>query len=94
MNARDAHGQTPLHIAATGGHSLLVQTLLNHHAKIEAEDNKGQTALHCAAISGEWAVLRLLLANGANQTAEDDDQRTPIYYVEKLIPSESQHACN
>ena len=96
VNAKDKKGQTALHIAATGGHSQFVQTLLNNHAEIEAEDNGdngGQTALHRAAAFGKWAVLRILLENGANQNAEDDLQRTPIYIAEHAAQTIDYEVC-
>ncbi len=74
--ARDADvnkpGWTPLHYAATGGHSAVVQLLLDHHAYIDAASPNGSTPLMMAAMYGSAIVVKQLLEAGADPTVKND----------------------
>jgi uncharacterized protein len=59
-------GWTPLHYAATGGHLVIMDLLLEHHAFIDAESPNGTTPLMMAAHYGTPAAVRLLLEAGAD----------------------------
>lgn len=61
--------QSPLHIASTVGHKIVVQLLLEKSANISAIDSREETALHRAAGRGHGAVVRYLLENGSNISA-------------------------
>lgn len=50
VNARDASGQTPLHIAVTCTGLSVVRALLNVGADSNAVDISGRTPLHMAAL--------------------------------------------
>ena len=66
MQARNAYGWTPLHLAAAGGDVAVVQLLLQHGADVHARSNIGTTPLdHCLLSGGRQAVIDLLLAHGA-----------------------------
>jgi ankyrin repeat protein len=45
LNARNSQGDTPLIIAATRGHKIIIKILIDANANKEATNNKGQTAL-------------------------------------------------
>ena len=67
VNARNAHGWTPLHVAAAGGDPTVVALLLRHRANIHAQSHIGTTPLDNATMRGSrQAVIDLLLAHGAN----------------------------
>merc|ERR1712100_442048 len=70
---------TPLHRAATAGHSKAVQTLIDAGANKEAKTLMDQTALHLAAENGEFGVLQLLLVSGANTEAETSNGEPPLH---------------
>ena len=67
VNARNAHGWTPLHVAAAGGDPTVVALLLHHRADVHAQSHIGTTPLDNATMRGSRkAVIDLLLAHGAN----------------------------
>ncbi len=86
-------GWTPLHYAATGGHTAIVAMLLDAHAYIDAESPNGTTPLMMAAQYGTADAVRQLLEAGAdaslkNQlglTAQDFAFRAQRLEVSELI---------
>ena len=66
VNARNAHGWTPLHVAAAGGDPAVVALLLQYGADVHAQSHIGTTPLDNATTrGGRKAVIDLLLAHGA-----------------------------
>jgi len=72
LEAQDAHGCTPLLLAAGAAPQLslaqkedLMQVLLKYGANTEATDDKGWTGLMMAAAAGHLEAVKLLLAHGA-----------------------------
>jgi ankyrin repeat protein len=59
VNAEDAGGYRPLHLAAFEGDADAVQTLLEHGAA-DARNHGGKTALHIADERGHAAIARRL----------------------------------
>ena len=55
-------GYTPLHLAAAGGHSAVISTLLKHGVRPDCQDNFGETPLHHAVKSGHFQAVREMLA--------------------------------
>ena len=60
-NCVDQTGNTPLHIAASGGHINVVSVLLKHKADVHIANNAGMTTVMSAAANGYATALRLLL---------------------------------
>jgi len=73
--ARDADvnkpGWTPLHYAASGGKSAVIQLLLDHYAYIDAESPNGSTPLMMAAMYGSADAVKTLLSAGADPTLKN-----------------------
>ena len=59
-------GWTSLHYAATGGHSAIIQLLLEESAYIDAESPNGTTPLMMAARYGNAKAVQLLINEGAD----------------------------
>lgn len=59
-------GWTALHYASTGGHTKVVQLLLDSHAYIDAASPNGSTPLMMAAMYGTLDAVQLLLDAGAD----------------------------
>jgi len=80
--ARNADGDTLLHLAALRGNEADVQDLVSLGAVVNARGEFGMTALHHAAIAGHTAVAERLLALGADRSAPDDSGRSPAKLAE------------
>lgn len=79
VNARDKHGDTPLHDAAGFGMKEIIEILLANGADIHARNRFGKTPLHDAALNGRHdGAIQLLLDNGADINAKSIDGETPI----------------
>jgi uncharacterized protein len=74
----NAMKNTPLHAAAAGGKTELVELLLKHDASPNAQQEGGWTALHAAAQSGYRDMAEVLLAHGADLNARAVNQQTPL----------------
>lgn len=75
--AMNAMAVQPLHAAAAGGHSAIVELLLAAGAGPNAAQQEGFRPLHSAAQNGDRASVRLLLQAGADRAATDAKGRTP-----------------
>jgi len=73
-NARDDHGQTPLHIAAGEGHDEIVKLLLERGADPRIADNDGLIPLDYAKDS----VTRSLLENAMRDNKLRNGERLQI----------------
>ena len=74
VNARNAHGWTPLHVAAAGGDPAVIALLLQHGADVHAQSHIGTTPLDNATTrGGRQAVIDLLLAHGARRNGAWDE---------------------
>ena len=62
---------TPLHVAAGGARTKLVELLLRKGAAVDARDSDGATALHHAARAGSNAAVVALIEAGADPQAAD-----------------------
>lgn len=69
---------SPLHLAASGGHSGCVEELLFRGAEVN-DDPGGNTALHDACIGGHAACVQLLLAHGAEPDLLAEDGSAPLH---------------
>lgn len=89
VGAKDAFGQSPLHLAARYADSPLLRALLDAGADFEAEDALGQSPLHFAAASekGDDAVIGLV-RKGADVNRPDSLGETPLHHAARnLHPS-------
>ena len=66
LNARDAHGRTPLHVATFARQRAAVQALAKAGAKLDLLENDRYDAVTIASVANDEETLRLLLSLGAS----------------------------
>lgn len=71
-------GWTPLHYAASGGHTQVMRFLLDKNAYIDAASPSGNTPLMMAVLYGSEDSVELLLAHGADPTILNGAKRSAI----------------
>jgi ankyrin repeat protein len=80
-HAKDALGDTPLHVAAQVGNVELAGLLLAAKADANARANAGWTALHWAAYGNNPAMAGLLLRNHADPNVANSVGYTPLHWA-------------
>lgn len=78
INRRDALDYTPLHRAASRGHTHVVKLLLDKNADITANSFDLQPVLGYAAMFGHEAVVRMLLEHGADQEMKPPEKERAL----------------
>lgn len=76
-------GWTPLHYAATGGHTAMIQLLLDNYAYIDAESPNGSTPLMMAASYGSPEAVKLLLQEGADPSIRNQRGLSAIDFAQQ-----------
>ena len=66
VNAREAYGRTPLHVATFGRHREVIAALVKAGADINLKERDRYDAVTIAAVADDVATLRLLLQLGAS----------------------------
>lgn len=87
LDTRFNDGQTPLHLAASQGHSGIAKYLLENNASTHVQDIAGATPLHEAVRYGHADIAKMLLDSGADVNAEDNLGKTPVMLI---IPEVAQ----
>ena len=76
-------GWTPLHYAASAGHTQVIELLLENHAYIDAESPNGSTPLMMAAMYGTTAAVALLLERGADPLLRNQLGLTALEFAQR-----------
>ena len=76
-------GWTPLHYAASNGHTDIISLLLEKNAYIDAESPNGSTPLMMAAMYGSTAAVKLLLQEGADTSIKNQRELTALDFAKR-----------
>ena len=79
INSRLLDDYTALHLAASEGHSKIIEILLDNGANIEAYTTIKRRALHIASLRGSLDAAKVLISRGANVDAQDYEDHTPLH---------------
>ena len=79
INAQNAYGKTPLHVASQSGHISIIHRLVQAGASMDARDRNEQTPLHEATTCRQINAIGALAMAGANINARDGLGRTPLH---------------
>jgi ankyrin repeat protein len=75
----DHRGRTPLHDAASEGHSRVMSLLVPTSRNLNSRDKTGRTALWEAAVHGYSNIVELLLEHNADPNLSNNDTIFPIH---------------
>jgi ankyrin repeat protein len=81
VNARGGREVTPLHVAASAGHSDILLLLIENGADVNGRGDFGGTPLHRAAIEARLEAGQILLDRGADIDVQDDYKDTALVYA-------------
>lgn len=77
IDAKDVHGNTPLHLAVMLGHKECAQILLAHNAPVKVKNNLGWSPLSEAISYGDRQTITCLLRKLKRQSREAMELRRP-----------------
>lgn len=78
LDQRDPSGRTALMLAASEGHTNLIEMFLDKGTVLEAKDKEGLTALCWACVRGRLTSVQNLLDRNADVNTSDNTGRTPL----------------
>ena len=82
IDTKDNDETSPLHAAATGGHTETVQALIaNTGVEVNATNKYVHTPLHTAAFHGHTKTVQVLIDAKADIHAKDKNGYTPLHYA-------------
>lgn len=84
INAKDANGHTFLTLAASKGHTKIVEFLLLSGASPNAKGPNENTALHFAIMNNHKELVNLLLSVGTNPNTQNLYGETALHYAVKF----------
>jgi len=81
VNARGGSEVTPLHVAASAGHTDILSLLIEHGADVNSRGADNYTPLHQASRNGRLEAGQFLLNHGADIDARSEFNRPALLYA-------------
>ena len=79
VNALNIYGQSPLHIAAHGSNSIILDCLIDYGALLDVADGCSLTPLLSAVSQGKLETTTALIKRGARLDITDSGGRSPLH---------------
>ena len=79
--ATGRYERTPMHAAASGGHTKILSLLIDHGVDVDSRDGDELTALHLTSLNGKLEAGQILLDHGAEIEARSRYNNTPLIYA-------------
>ena len=84
VNATGGYEGTPMHAAASGGHTKILSLLIEHGVHVDCRGRSKRTALHITSWEGKVEAGEFLLNRGADVNARDHFNGSPLMYAANL----------
>jgi len=81
MNQGDDHQFSPLHWAAKGGHTKILEMLIARGARVHTTNMGDDTPLHLAASHGNRDIVNILLRHKADVNFVNEHGNTALHYA-------------
>ena len=78
VNATGGYERTPMHAAASAGHTKVLSLLIEHGVDVECRGRAGRTALHLTSENANFEAGQFLLDCGADVNARNQANNTPL----------------
>ncbi|MDR0651718.1 MAG: ankyrin repeat domain-containing protein [Synergistaceae bacterium] len=92
VNARSAHGYTPMMFAAARENDEALRCLIASGADIDAQNTRGETALTFAVMSHNFDIIKTLVLSGTDLGLTDERGMTPLMNLARFGGSEETAA--
>lgn len=92
LEQRDLAGRNALILAASEGHTNLIELFLDKGSVLETKDKEGLTALGWACVRGRVTAVQILLDRGADVNTNDNTGRTPLDLAAFQV--DDSHTCS
>ncbi|CAH1798047.1 unnamed protein product [Owenia fusiformis] len=79
INQTNKHGESVLHIAASGGHIEIIELLLTKGINLSAKDKHGDSAVFWAARQGQVKVIEYLKSQDVSLDTQNKSGEAPIH---------------
>ncbi|UIP92691.1 ankyrin repeat domain-containing protein [Wolbachia endosymbiont of Anopheles demeilloni] len=83
VNAKNNHGDTPLHLATKNSHLDVLEKLIKEGANVNERNKYGNIPLHWAASYGRLSIVEELIEKGADINAKNNNGNTPLHWAVK-----------
>ena len=84
VNATGGYEVTPMHAAASGGHTEIMSLLIEHGAHVDCRGRDVETPLHITSRIGKVEAGQFLLDRGANVNTRDVYDASPLMWAANL----------
>ena len=81
VTVRGGIAETPLHVAASAGHSGILSLLIEHGADMNDKDSDGNTPLHEASMEGKLEAGQFLINRGADIDVPNNYNYTALLHA-------------